>query len=69
MRDAIETRTIPDSWIVTWENAAGSPCANQVSAPDRDSAIWRLALLMQAPHPGLIKFVSCEPEVTNQSPS
>jgi hypothetical protein len=50
------------SYIVTWEDGAGSKRSNQVYAPDRDSAIWRLALLMQTSRPDL-RFVSCEPEV------
>lgn len=57
-----------ESWIVTWENSAGSPCSGQVSAPDRDSAIWRIALLMQTPHPHLIKFISCKPEPEGWQP-
>lgn len=48
------------SYIITWTDPAGDEHANQVSAPDRDNAIWRLALLMQAPRPNLSKFISCE---------
>jgi len=48
------------SYIVTWEDPAGGAHANQVHAPDRDNAIWRLALLMQTPRPDLGKFISCE---------
>jgi hypothetical protein len=53
------------SYIVTYEDPDGTTRSNQVNAPDRDSAIWRLALLMQTPqrHITSIKFVSCVPEV------
>lgn len=51
-----------NSWIVTWEDPEGGQHRNQVNAPDRDSAIWRLALLMQCPPGKLGKFQSCELE-------
>ena len=48
------------SYILTWEDPQGGTHTNQVNAPDRDQAIWRLALLMQASRPNLPKFISCE---------
>jgi hypothetical protein len=53
-----------ESFVVTYEDPDGVTRSNQVNAPDRDSAIWRLALLMQTPqrHINKIKFVSCVPE-------
>jgi hypothetical protein len=48
-----------ESYIVTWMDPEGTVHANQVYAPGRDEAIWRLALLMQASRPKLVKFIAC----------
>jgi hypothetical protein len=57
-----------ESYVVTWEDMAGGKRANQVRAADRDSAIWRLAYLMQGTAEAP-KFISCELETAENTPA
>jgi hypothetical protein len=57
-----------NSYVVTWEDPFGGQHRNQVYAPDRDNAIWWLALLMQTPRSALGKFVSCDLEIAENTP-
>lgn len=58
-----------NSYVITWEDPTGAQHRNQVYAPDRDTAIWRLALKMMTANPDSdTSFVSCEPETAENTP-